>query len=407
MLAPTITSLPSMTTARLISSMMRLARASVSQLAGLVMVKDDEFVAAPARDQVTRADDGAEPACDLDQELVAGPVPETVVDLLEVVEIEEHHGQAVARGVVATKGQSELLLETAAIGQFGDGVEPRHPVDLELGVAALGDVLNDQHGALGRHAVDGDLEGAIVERFERDDEIDGLVVGENGGETRELWFGDDAAADQFRQRPISHARRRERRPGRRPNILRAWSLVRTRRPSGFSMQRPCDMLLSAMSRRAASISACCWAATTAMKLALQPLGVALHVKDERREPHDDPDRIQAAGDDHRDRKRSECAEQLRVDAAVDRVAAGHEAERIGDRHRHAGEMREIVVRHAEGEQCPRRQRGQADDGAGREDPVPACGRSRLSGSGCFSHAAWRTAGEPRRSAAGPGRSRPE
>ena len=71
------------------------------QLAGLVMVKDDKFVAAPARDQVTRANDGAEPACDLDQKLVPGPVSETVVDLLEVVEVEKHHGQAGAWGAVA------------------------------------------------------------------------------------------------------------------------------------------------------------------------------------------------------------------------------------------------------------------------------------------------------------------
>ena len=61
------------------------------QLTGVVMVKDDEFVAAPARDQVARPDDGAQPVCDLDQELVAGSVSETVVDLLEVIEVEEHH----------------------------------------------------------------------------------------------------------------------------------------------------------------------------------------------------------------------------------------------------------------------------------------------------------------------------
>ena len=115
MLAPTMTSLPSMTTARLISSMMRLARAAVSNWPGVVMVKDDEFVAAPARDQVARTDDGAQPACDLDQELVAGPVAETVVDLLEVVEVEKHHGQAVARGAVATEGP-----ERAAPRNSGD-----------------------------------------------------------------------------------------------------------------------------------------------------------------------------------------------------------------------------------------------------------------------------------------------
>ena len=201
MLAPTITSLPSMTTARLISSMIRLARAAVSNRPGVMMVKDDKFVAAPARDQVARTDDGAEPARDLDQKLVAGAVAETVVDLLEVVEVEKHHGQAVARGAVAAKRQRQLFLETAAIGQFGHGVEARHPVDFELRVAALGDVLDDQDGALAGHPVEGDLKRAIVERFERNDEIDpvAVVAGQNGRETSELRLGDDAVGDQLRQ----------------------------------------------------------------------------------------------------------------------------------------------------------------------------------------------------------------
>ena len=93
-----------------------------------------------------------------------------------------------------------MLLEISPVGQLGDGVEPRHSIDFELGVAALGDVLNDQNGALAGHAVDRDLKRAIVERFERDDEIDpALVVGERGGETRELQLREDSVADQFRQ----------------------------------------------------------------------------------------------------------------------------------------------------------------------------------------------------------------
>ena len=171
MLAPTITSLPSITTARLISSMMRLARSWVCQLAGRVMVKDDEFVPAPARDQIAGADDGAEPGCDLDQKLVAGAVAEAVVDLLEIVEVEKHHGEPVARRVVATQGQSELFLETAAIGQLGDGVEARHPVDFRLRVAALGDVLDDQNGAIVPHLVDGDFDRSAVRNLDRHDDI--------------------------------------------------------------------------------------------------------------------------------------------------------------------------------------------------------------------------------------------
>ena len=112
------------------------------------------------------------------------------------------------------KGESELLLETAAVGQLGDGVEARHSIDFELGVAALGDVLDDQNGALACHAMDRDLEGAIVERFERNDEIDRTVVaGENGGETRKLRLGDDAVADQLGQDRFDMRARRERRRG--------------------------------------------------------------------------------------------------------------------------------------------------------------------------------------------------
>ena len=48
--------------------------------------------------------------------------------------------------------------------------------------------------------MDSDLKRAIVERFERDDEIDfASVGGENGGETRELRLGEDAVADQLPQ----------------------------------------------------------------------------------------------------------------------------------------------------------------------------------------------------------------
>src|SRR5262249_19778344 len=80
--------------------------------------------------------------------LSPGAVAETVVDLLEVIEVEEHHGQAVARRALAAESKSQLFLETAAIGQSGDRIEARHPVDFGLRVAALGDVLDDQNGAL-------------------------------------------------------------------------------------------------------------------------------------------------------------------------------------------------------------------------------------------------------------------
>ena len=58
--------------------------------------QDGELVAAEAGDQVVVADDGVEPAGDLDQQLVAGLVPGDVVDGLEAVEV-EHQQAALAR----------------------------------------------------------------------------------------------------------------------------------------------------------------------------------------------------------------------------------------------------------------------------------------------------------------------
>ena len=114
MLAPTMTSLPSMTTGLLTSSMMRMASAGVSGTAVAVAVKDDEFVPAPARDQIARADDRPQPARDVGQQLVARAMAEAVIDLFEIVEVEEHHGQAVGRPA-RVGGQCEFVLE-ACVG---------------------------------------------------------------------------------------------------------------------------------------------------------------------------------------------------------------------------------------------------------------------------------------------------
>ena len=153
MLAPTMTSLPSMTTARPISSMMRLASVGGLELAGAVAVEDDELVAAPARDQIARADDAAQSGARSRPKACRRSVAEAVVDLLEVVEIEKHHGQtAVARTTFQSPG--EFLFEAAAVREFGDRVEMRHPVDPDRRVAAFGHVLDNQDRAVVLHAID-------------------------------------------------------------------------------------------------------------------------------------------------------------------------------------------------------------------------------------------------------------
>ena len=58
--------------------------------------EDGELVAAEAGDEVGVAHGGLEPLRDLDQQAVAGLVPEAVVDDLEVVEVEEEDGDRLA-----------------------------------------------------------------------------------------------------------------------------------------------------------------------------------------------------------------------------------------------------------------------------------------------------------------------
>jgi hypothetical protein len=140
------------------------------------VVQDHEFVSAPSRDDITRANDGAQPARDFSQELVARAMAEAVVDLFEVVEIEEHHGHAVEEMTIRTQGPCELVLEAAAIGQVGHGVETRHSINLELRVAPLGDVLNDHDGPLAFHPMDGEFERAAVSSFKRRHDVRPAIV---------------------------------------------------------------------------------------------------------------------------------------------------------------------------------------------------------------------------------------
>ena len=60
-------------------------------VAGKVLAQDREFVAAEARDGVARPQHRFQPSRDRDEELVAGVVAESVVHVLEPIEVEEQH----------------------------------------------------------------------------------------------------------------------------------------------------------------------------------------------------------------------------------------------------------------------------------------------------------------------------
>ena len=114
---------------------------------GLVGVgeHDGELVAAHPRHDVGGADRAAQQSRDRDEELVAGVVPERVVDLLEVVEVEQQQGAGRTVPAAPVEVALELALEAAPVGQPGEHVvvgEVGEPVEV---AAAVGDVDDVDH----------------------------------------------------------------------------------------------------------------------------------------------------------------------------------------------------------------------------------------------------------------------
>ena len=105
-----------------------------------VRQQERELVATEPRHQVGRAQPVVEECRHLDQEVVADPVAEGVVDVLEVVQVEHQQGAArsVADTVVDVSGQ--VLVEAAAVGQPGERVVLGEEGQLPLVAVPLGDV---------------------------------------------------------------------------------------------------------------------------------------------------------------------------------------------------------------------------------------------------------------------------
>ena len=100
----------------------------------------------------------------------------------------------------------------------------------------------------------------------------------------------------------------------------------------------------------------------------EAFGRSLHVEDQRRDAHDDPHGVPTARDKHGCAQRSKGSYELHVDAAIDGVTARHQAEGVGDRHRHADKLGETVGRYGERKQSPQREAEQTEEGAKRENP---------------------------------------
>ena len=102
-----------------------------------------ELVPAQAGRGVAGAQASLEPPGRGHQQLVAGGVAEAVVDVLEVVQVDEQHGQV---GLVGTgQGVLDPLGEQGPVGQAGQAVVERLVDELGLQLLAVGDVAGVQH----------------------------------------------------------------------------------------------------------------------------------------------------------------------------------------------------------------------------------------------------------------------
>ena len=126
MLAVTYSSAPSTISGWAISARRRSA-ISTGDIGGAdVAQHDDELVAAEAAQHVAVAHDGAQPLAHAAQQLVADTVAEAVVDHLEVVEVDEHHGHRA--GLAGLQEPGELIEEAEAVRQAGQLVVRRRPL---------------------------------------------------------------------------------------------------------------------------------------------------------------------------------------------------------------------------------------------------------------------------------------
>ncbi len=106
---------------------------------------DGEFIPAQPGHDIAAADAGGKTDCHFLEQQIALVMAQRVVDLLEIVEVDEHqrHGQ---QGTVRFfHFQPQMLMEHAPVRQAGEGVEIGLPPDQFFGCLLLGDVGEQTH----------------------------------------------------------------------------------------------------------------------------------------------------------------------------------------------------------------------------------------------------------------------
>ncbi len=100
----------------------------------------DEFVTAQTRNDVAGTGAGAQPLGGFDQQQIADVVAQGVINVLEVVHVEEQHGQLFTVALGTQQGLLQPQLQAEAVVQTGQRVVVGQVVDVLFGRLAFGDV---------------------------------------------------------------------------------------------------------------------------------------------------------------------------------------------------------------------------------------------------------------------------
>jgi len=138
-------------------------------LGGEVLEQEGELVAAEAGHGVHRAQHRAQASAQRDQHPVADRVTAGVVDLLEVVEVEEHDGRLGSRAAGALERHSEPVEKQGTVGEPGQLVVESLVGEVGLRALALDRVREraPEHGRL-KFGLDQAILGAGLDRIERE-----------------------------------------------------------------------------------------------------------------------------------------------------------------------------------------------------------------------------------------------
>ena len=125
------------------------------------ILDDGEFVPAQPRGDIGLTEAAAQAPGDALQQLVADGMAESVVDALELVDVDIKHGK-LPTGLHVLQRPLQLLAEQYAVWQIGERVVMGEMGDLLLGALARGDVLDGGDPAARRQRLVDDLDRAAA-----------------------------------------------------------------------------------------------------------------------------------------------------------------------------------------------------------------------------------------------------